>query len=123
MFMLLSTLVTVAKHVAAAPDSSKTLVHQYPRTWIENLAVRPNGWILPVTATSAVLTELNPANGEQRVVHNFTGTGGNANAIMGIADVQGQDLFFVNTMECDIFKLAVRNITSFLPSLYTVSID
>ncbi|KAF2095828.1 hypothetical protein NA57DRAFT_78606 [Rhizodiscina lignyota] len=108
-FLLLFTLVAASNNVTTAPGSSESLVHKYPRTWIENLAVRPNGRILPATATSAVLMELNPANGEQRVVHNFTGAGGNANAIMTIADVQGQDLFLINTMECDIFKLACIN--------------
>ncbi|KIW29853.1 uncharacterized protein PV07_05639 [Cladophialophora immunda] len=87
---------------AATSAPSVQLVYQYQdAVWIENLAVRPNGWILPATATSAVLTQLNPANGQQQVIHDWSAVG---SSIMSITDVQ-PDLFLANTMYCDMSLL------------------
>lgn len=97
-----------AEAVARAP--SVDLVYQYEdAVWIENLAVRPNGWILPATATSAILTQLNPVNGEQQVLCDWSEEG---NAIMSITDIQ-PDVFLANTMYCDLSILSVRNSSSF----------
>ena len=61
------------KAAAAARKCSVVLVYQYEdAVWVENLAVRPNRWILPATATSAVLMQLNPVNGEQQVLHDWS---------------------------------------------------
>jgi len=85
---------------------SADLIYQYEgAVWIENLAVRPNGWILPATATSAVLTQLNPVNGEQQVLHDWSEEG---SSIMSITDVQ-PDVFLANTMYCDMSILSVRD--------------
>ncbi|KIX93435.1 uncharacterized protein Z520_10854 [Fonsecaea multimorphosa CBS 102226] len=87
---------------AVASASSVQLVYQYQdAVWVENLAVRPNGWILPATATSAILTQLNPANGQQQVIHDWSAVG---SSIMSITDVQ-PDLFLANTMYCDLLIL------------------
>lgn len=104
LFLLaLSSFLTTKTVVDAA---SVELVYQYDgAVWVENLAVRPNGWILPATATSAVLTQLNPANGELQVIHDWSEVG---SAIMSITKVQ-PDVFLANTMYCDLTKLAVRN--------------
>ncbi|KAJ4299319.1 hypothetical protein N0V90_004563 [Kalmusia sp. IMI 367209] len=80
------------------------LLYQYNEpTWIENLAVRGNGLILPATATSAVLTELSLVDGHARTVANESGVG---NAIMGITEVL-PDLFAMNTMYCNLTTLSV----------------
>lgn len=76
--------------------------YDYP-AWIENLAVRPNGFILPATATSAVLEQLNPITGKLEVVADFSEHG---NAIMSIADMHS-DRYLVNTMYCDLSILSV----------------
>ncbi len=100
------TLSAFCKAQAVARAVSVDLVYQYEgAVWVENLAVRPNGWILPATATSAVLTQLNPVNGKQQVLHDWSEEG---NAIMSITDVQ-PDVFLANTMYCDLTILAVRN--------------
>ena len=100
------TLSAFCKANVIARSASVELVYQYEgAVWIENLAVRPDGWILPATATSAVLTQLNPVNGEQQVLHDWSKEG---NAIMSITDVQ-PDVFLANTMYCDLSILAVRS--------------
>lgn len=82
---------------------SSELVYQYDGpTWIENLAVRPNGLLLPATATSAVLTEISLRNGRFQTVTNESGVG---NAIMGITEVV-PDLFAMNSMYCDLKALS-----------------
>ncbi|OAP59705.1 hypothetical protein AYL99_07003 [Fonsecaea erecta] len=86
-----------------APASPVQLVYQYQdAVWVENFAVRPNGWILPATATSAILTQLNPANGQQQTIHDWSAVG---SSIMSITDIQ-PDLFLANTMYCDMSLLA-----------------
>lgn len=96
----------VASASASAP--SVQLVYQYQgAVWVENLAVRPNGWILPATASSAILTQINPVNGQQQVVHDWSAVG---SSIMSITDVQ-PDLFLVNTMYCDLTILAVGKLS------------
>ena len=82
------------------------LVYQYPPpTWVENLAVRPNGWIIPVRASSPILTQLNPATGEIQALHDWSAV---ASSIMGITVVK-PDVFMASTMYCDLLALQVRN--------------
>ena len=79
--------------------TSITLIHQYqPVTWVENLAVRPNGHLLPITTTSSVLNQLDPITGDLTFVHDFASAG---NAIQGITEVQ-PDHFALNVLTCNI---------------------
>ncbi|KAK3063889.1 hypothetical protein LTS18_011955 [Coniosporium uncinatum] len=78
------------------------LVHQYqPVTWVENLAVRPNGNLLPITTTSPLLNQLDPSNGQLQLVHDFSAVG---NAIQGITALC-PDVFVVNALTCNITAL------------------
>jgi hypothetical protein len=78
---------------------SKQLIYQYdPITWVENLAVRPNGWILPISTTSPLLNQLDPATGKLHLVHDFSNYG---NAIQGITAVRA-DVFAVDVLTCNI---------------------
>lgn len=98
--------VSVSGQEAASVSSqvSVDLVYRYKvPTWIENLVVRPNGWILLAEATTAALIQLNPATGEQQVVHDWSAQG---SSIMSITDVR-PDVFLANTMYCDLTILEV----------------
>ena len=78
------------------------LVYQYnPITWVENLAVRPNGFILPITTTSPLLKQLDPMTGNLELVHDFSDYG---NAIQGITEVT-PDVFAVDVLTCNITAL------------------
>jgi lipoate synthase len=75
------------------------LVHQYaPITSVENLAIRANGKILPITTTSPLLNELDPATGTLRLVRDFADYG---NAIQGITEIT-PDVFALNVLTCTI---------------------
>lgn len=105
------TFLTIASLTHAATSNNvtnATPVFSEEKTWIENLAVRKsNGNILLATASSAVLYQVDPISSKHEVVHNFTEYG---NAIMSITEANdSSDVFLINTMECDIYKLAVRN--------------
>lgn len=77
------------------------IIHQYsPPTWVENLAVRPNGYIIPITTTSSVLNQIDPSTGKLYFLHDFKSAG---NAIQSIAEVV-PDLFVVNVLTCAIVK-------------------
>lgn len=94
---------TTNRHPARQSVSNATapadLLYQYaPVTWVENIAVRPNGWLLPVTITSPVLNQLNPTISELLLVHDFSAAG---NAIDGITDIL-PDLFAVDVLRCNI---------------------
>lgn len=109
--MLLQSFAVLASASIAHALSNAVPVFSDNRTWIENLAVRySNGYILPATASSAVLYEVDPITRGQHVVHNFSDYG---SAIMSIANA-GPDLFVVNTMYCDIYQLEVSPL---LPNL------
>lgn len=98
------------------------LIHQYrPITWVENLAVRPNGWILPITTTSPVLNQLDPASGTLELVHDFAAYG---NAIQGITSVT-PDVFAVDVLTCNITTLACTpgSVTTWLVSFCDGSSD
>ncbi|KAJ9655900.1 hypothetical protein H2198_005341 [Neophaeococcomyces mojaviensis] len=85
-------------------NQSARLLHQYdPITWVENLAVRPNGEILPIITlgTSAILNKVNPVSDEVSQVHNFSPAG---NSIQSIATVT-PDVFAVNVFTCNISAL------------------
>lgn len=98
--------------VSVSSQVSVNLVYRYKvPTWIENLVVRPNGWILLAEATTAALIQLNPANGEQQVLHDWSAQG---SSIMSITDVR-PDVFLANTMYCDMTILEVRNAPSWCP--------
>ncbi len=102
---LWSLLVWLAISISCNAEAVANLVYQYQgAVWVENLAVRPNGWIIPARATSAVLTQLNPATGEIQVLHDWSAVG---SAIMSITVVQ-PDVFLANTMYCDLTILQVR---------------
>ena len=112
-WLTLSAIFTTKAVVNAA---SVELVYQYEgAVWVENLAVRPNGWILPATATSAVLTQINPKNGEVQVLHDWSDEG---NAIMSITSVEN-NVFLANTMYCDLTILQVSILFCF-PSMLHV---
>ena len=97
--------------VATSVGLRADLVYQYDTpTWIENLAVRADGQILLATATSAVLAQLDPITGKQYVVLNKTSIG---NAIMSITEIV-PDMFLINTLDCDMSILSVRNLRCLL---------
>ena len=81
------------------------LLYQYPPTaWVENLAVRPNGLILPITTTSPLLNQLDPLKGTVALVNDFSAHG---NAIQGITEVT-PDVFAVNVLTCNITALTCK---------------
>ena len=95
-FSVLFSLVLLCESQLVAREQ---LVHQYaPITWVENLAIRPNGKILPITTTSPLLNELDPATGTLRLVHDFADYG---NAIQGITEIT-PDAFTLNVLTCTI---------------------
>ena len=78
------------------------LIHQYkPITWVENVAIRPNGWLLPITTTSPVLSQLDPTTGTSKLVHDFSAYG---NAIQGITEIT-LDVFALDVLTCNITTL------------------
>lgn len=110
----LSRIVTLASYLATATASThhsrqnpytndtaaNHVIYQYaPVAWVENLAVRPNGWLLPILSlgTSPLLNQLDPATGELRLVHDFSSAG---NCIQGITEVL-PDLFVVDALTCN----------------------
>lgn len=104
---MLKTFVLLAVAATARALSNAVPVFSENRTWIENLDVRrSNGYILPATASAAILYQVDPATRRQEVVHNFSDYG---DAIMSVAAV-GPDLFLINTMYCDIYKLSVSSV-------------
>ena len=77
----------------------KKLLYQFnPITWVENLAIRPNGLIIPTSTTSPLLNQLDPKTGTLTLVHDFSAHG---NAIQGITAVR-PDVFVVDVLTCDI---------------------
>jgi hypothetical protein len=75
------------------------LIRQYPPlTWVENLAVRPNGNILAVSNTSPILNQLDPVTNRLLFVHDFSAYG---NAIQGITEVSA-DVFAIDVLTCDL---------------------
>jgi len=80
-------------------NATVKLVHQYqPITWVENLAFRPNGFILPIFElnTSSSLTQVNPKSGESFEIYDFSAAG---NSLSSISAVQ-PDLFAVVVTTC-----------------------
>lgn len=78
------------------------IVHQFPLpTWLENLAVRPNGQIL-VTVTTAAQVYLvdpsKPASAAPVLIHDFAPK----SAVIGITEVR-PDIFYVAVGKVDIF--------------------
>ncbi|KAJ4350419.1 uncharacterized protein N0V89_009040 [Didymosphaeria variabile] len=104
----LSSVITYALFTSVAfarrKVTSEALYQFDEPTWIENFAVRANGLVLPARATSAILTELNLADGNLRTIANESSFG---NAIMGITQV-APDFFAMNTMYCDLTILSVN---------------
>lgn len=101
LFVLPYHLIAGAATPADTPTKvpSARLIYQYkPMTWVENIAVRPNGQLLPITTTSSVLNYLDPKTGKLTFVHDFAAAG---NAIQGIAEVH-PDLFVINVLTCNI---------------------
>ena len=94
------TLLCLLSSICSGQSQAKNhLILEYdPITWVENLAIRPNGKILPITTTSPLLNELDPATGTLQLVHDFSSYG---NAIQGIAEV-APDVFAVNVLTCTI---------------------
>ncbi|KAI1262653.1 hypothetical protein F5Y18DRAFT_396922 [Xylariaceae sp. FL1019] len=91
-------------NLGAAQNATKTpsIVHQYaPVAYVESLAVRPNGHILPITTTSSILDELDPETGTLTPVYDFSAVG---NAIQGIVALPG-DAILVNALICNISQL------------------
>lgn len=84
---------------------SSTLIYQYnPITWVENLAVRPNGWLLTTTTTSPLLNQTDPVFGELYLVHDFSSAG---NSIQGITEIL-PDLYAVDALTCNITSLTLH---------------
>lgn len=104
--LVLSTLLELTTAIPKdTPENTTTpipqakLIHQYtPPTWVENLAVRPNGLILPITTTSSILNQLDPSTGSLTLIHDFSSSG---NAIQGITEIH-PDLFVLNVLTCNI---------------------
>lgn len=72
--------------------SSVAVIHQFPdNTWIENLAIRPNGHVLVTTLTSPDLYLIDPFHaGRSVLVHSFP----DHLCLLGIAELQ-PDVFYV----------------------------
>ena len=76
---------------STAGPLSKRLVHQFPNgTWIENLVIRPNGFILATQATAPNLYVVNPFTGAADLLYTFP----DAEGLSGITQV-GEDVFYV----------------------------
>jgi len=43
---------------------------------VEDIDVRPNGWLLPTTTTSSLLNQLNPTTGELYLVYDLSAGNG-----------------------------------------------
>jgi hypothetical protein len=67
-------------------------LHQFPKpTWIENLAIRPNGQLLLTILTSPDLYLLDPSQPSQPIlIHSFSGY----LALLGITEVEN-DVFYI----------------------------
>ncbi|KAL8831848.1 MAG: hypothetical protein Q9191_000637 [Dirinaria sp. TL-2023a] len=74
--------------------TSVAVIHQFPHnTWIENLAIRPNGQVLVTTLTSPDLYLIDPFRaGRSVLVHSFS----DHLCLLGIAELQ-PDVFYVIT--------------------------
>ena len=88
-------------------DDNKThnvqVVHQYPPgSWVENLALRPNGKILPVLVTSPVLNQVDPWTGSLTEIYDFSSYG---NAMTGIVKLR-DDIFVVDVSNGNLSDLA-----------------
>lgn len=82
-----------------------TIIHQFPpRTWVENLAVWPNGLLLAITLTSLTLYQLNPRSLPSLAVplYDFPAAG---NVIQGITEVQ-DDVFTIEVATCNLTALS-----------------
>lgn len=107
---------TVTSSTSPLKAVSPRLIHLYkPITWVENIAVRPNGQLLPITTTSSILNQLDPKTGKLTFVHDFATAG---NAIQGIAEVL-PDFFVANVLTCNI----TGDLTCTSGSLTTWTID
>ena len=72
--MFLSLLLCAIIPISLALDPTR-LVYQFPNhTWVENLAVRPNGSLLLTIATSPDLYLINPLNSDPKphLIHHFS---------------------------------------------------
>lgn len=86
-----------------------TVIYQYPPvTWVENIGVRPNGLLLPVTITSPLLNQLNPITGSLSLVYDFSAAG---NAIQSITKIK-KDIFIVDVTTCNLSALACTGLFS-----------
>ncbi|GAB7338157.1 hypothetical protein MBLNU457_4508t1 [Dothideomycetes sp. NU457] len=82
-------------------NATVKLVHQYqPITWVENLAIRPNGFVLPIFQlnTSSSLTQIDPRTGESCEIYDFSAAG---NTLSSITAVQ-PDVFAVVVTTCSL---------------------
>ena len=97
---ILSFLLTSFPKAISLPTE---LLHQFPPpTWVENLVLRPNGAILPITTTSTILNQLDPITGSLDLVYDFSAHG---NAIQGITQLSAdgeQDSYVLNVLTCNI---------------------
>lgn len=102
LWLTATLLVTAAKLVHS--QTATNLIHQFsPPYWVENLAVRPNGNIIPVATlgTSAILQQLNPTTNTLQEIHDFSNVG---NSIQGITSV-APDVFVVDILTCSTANL------------------
>ena len=101
MFQLFATvwlLLTAVCH-AYLHNATVKIIHQYqPVTWVENLAIRPDGFVLPIFQlnTSSSLTQVNPKTGESFEIYDFIAAGNSLSSITAVTP----DLFAVVVVSC-----------------------
>lgn len=91
---LLSSIACIS-HLQTQDRPSVRTIYEFPNeTWIENIAVRPNGLLLTTLITVPELWEIDPFTSKAQLVHRFN----TATSVFGIAEI-----------ECDLFAVAVGN--------------
>ncbi|KAK4501509.1 hypothetical protein PRZ48_007318 [Zasmidium cellare] len=91
LLQLLTTSTALAYPSAPLNDRLIKTVYQFPNeTWVENLAIRPNGKILATLIGSPDLWQIDPKSKDAQLITSFP----NATSTLGIAEVR-EDFFAV----------------------------
>ncbi|KAF2789244.1 hypothetical protein K505DRAFT_313468 [Melanomma pulvis-pyrius CBS 109.77] len=86
---------TIPPTMAAMPSS--TTIHQFPLpTWLENIAVRPNGHLLVTLLTTPELHLIDPTAKTTTLIHTFAkDTSTNITGLLGLAELAPDNFAFV----------------------------